>query len=220
MLFRSKKVAALNDKYFAAVQKNYQPPPILAELQNQSINATVNSLVNAGIDQNITQKIQDILRTNITTGASYPQLTQQLRDFLTNNETGVGALQRYTKQITTDALNQYSAQYLTSVANDLGFEWFRYTGAEIDTTRPFCNAMLDKKFFHISEIPDLLAGNFPEFAANDGKLNAKTGLPEGMVAGENEQTFFVYRGGYNCGHQIVGVPTESVPAQYRNALGK
>lgn len=205
-----KKVGQLNDEYFKALVKDYKQPNVVKVLQEQSIDATLNSLLKAGISTNVTEKIQEILRTNITSGSSYSGLTKQLRDFLTNNGTGVGALQRYTKQITTDALNQYSAQYVRAVSHELGFEWFRYTGAEIETSRPFCKALLDKKFFHVSEIPDLLAGNFQEFKDNDGKINDKTKLPEGMVKGENKDNFFVYRGGYNCGHQIVGVPEASI----------
>jgi hypothetical protein len=211
-------VAKLNDKYYSALSDNYTRPPIVAELQKQTIDATINSLTAAGISQSVTSKVQDILRVNITTGASYADLSQQLRDFLTQNKTGEGALERYTKQITTDALNQYSAQYSKAVSDDLGFEWFRYTGAEIEDSRPFCKAMIDKKYFHKSEIPKLLEGKFPEFADNKGVIYDKTGLPAGMVAGTSPETFFTYRGGYNCGHQIVGVPTDSVPPEYRKAL--
>lgn len=210
-----KKVGQLNDEYFKALVKDYKQPAVVEVLKTQSIDATLNSLLDAGISANVTSKIEEILRINISSGASYPKMAQQLRDFLTNNGTGVGALQRYTKQITTDALNQYSAQYVRAVSHELGFDWFRYTGAEIETSRPFCKALLDKKFFHISEIPDLLAGNFIEFKDNDGKINQNTGLPEGMVKGENKDNFFVYRGGYNCGHQIVGVPEASVPKVLR-----
>lgn len=212
-----KTVGGLQDKYFGAVEKGYKQPAMVKEIQNQSIDSALNSLLESGVSANVTNKIKDILRVNITTGASYSDLAQQLRDFITTNKVGDGALERYTKQITTDALNQYSAQYSSAVSSDLGFEWFRYTGAEIETTRPFCAAMIDKKFFHISEVPDLVIGNFEEFTANDGTLNSE-GAPDGMVKGENEGNFFVYRGGYNCGHQIVGVPTESVPKEYRDNI--
>ena len=62
---------------------------------------------------------------------------QQVRDYLLRiTALGQGAMARYTKQITTDALNQYGAQYLNAVTNDLGPRLVSaYLGALIDTSR-------------------------------------------------------------------------------------
>ena len=75
--------------------------------------------------------------------------------------------------------------------------------------------MVEKKFFHKSEIPELLKGNFPQFKAMGGEIYPKTGLPQGMVPGTNPETFLIYRGGYNCMHQAVPVSEDIVPRSER-----
>jgi hypothetical protein len=139
----------------------------------------------------------------------------QMRDFLLTNETGAGALEKYTKQITTDALNQYAAQYTNAVTNDLGLEWFMYTGSIIDTSRPLCKALIKKKYIHKSELPDIILGKFKEFDEEGGKINPKTKLPEGMIPGTNASNFHIYRGGYQCGHQLIPIDASSVPEHIR-----
>lgn len=212
------EVSKLQNEYFRSLSKEFKPNKLLNELQVQSINSTLNSLFEAGVEVNIGSKIVDILRQNITTGAKYSDMVSRLREYLDTTKAGEGALQRYAKQITTDALNQYSAQYMQVVSSDLGLEWYRYTGAEIETSRPFCKACLDKKYIHVSEIPDLLKGDFPEFKKENGRINPKTKLPEGMVAGTNPDNFHIYRGGWNCGHQLVPIPDVNIPASVKNKI--
>lgn len=209
-------VTNIQNKYFTTLSAIYKPSALLKEIRSQSINATATSLTGAGIDAGVIDKIIDLLRINITTGAKFTDLNNSLREFVVSNQSGVGVLERYTKQITTDALNQYSAQYINVVANDLGLEWFMYTGTIIATSRPFCVALVKKKYIHLSELPDIIKGNFTEFKDIDGAINSKTGLPEGMVAGTNPANFHIYRGGYQCGHQLIPVANEAVPPLIRN----
>jgi hypothetical protein len=208
-------VTNLQNEYFGTLKTKFRPTPLLREIRKQSLDATFESLTENGINAAITDKVQDILRKNITSGSSYSQTMKQLREFLTTNESGAGALERYTKQITTDALNQYSAQYTNAVTNDLGLVWFQYTGALIETSRIFCQALIEKKYIHKSELPKIVRGNFKEFEDLEGKINTKTKLPEGMVAGTNAINFHIYRGGYQCGHQLIPVDESSVPDSIR-----
>lgn len=206
-----REVSKLQNEYFKTISAEFKPPKLLGELQAQSVDAALKSLIDGGVQVNIGSKIIQILSQNITGGAKYTDMVERLREYLTTTKAGDGALERYAKQITTDALNQYSAQYLQVVSNDLGLQWYRYTGAEIETSRPFCKACLDKQYIHQSEIPDLLAGKFPEFKKEGGEINSKTKLPQGMIAGTNPENFHIYRGGWNCGHQLVPVSEDRVP---------
>ena len=205
------EVTKLQNQYFSTLVEKFKPNVLLNEIKKQSIEATVNSLTEAGISFSVTDQVQNILRQNITTGSSYSQMMSQMRDFITTNQTGSGALERYTKQITTDALNQYVAQYTNAVTNDLGLNWFMYTGAIIDTSRALCRALINKKYIHQSELPDIVLGRFFEFEQIGGKLNHKTKLPEGMIPGTNASNFHIYRGGYQCGHQLIPIDSSSVP---------
>jgi hypothetical protein len=208
------EVTTLQNEYWKAQEKTFSPSSLLKEIKKQAIADTVKSLTAAGIGEPISGQITEILRTNITTGGSYAALNSQLREALVNTKTD-GALLKYTKQITTDAINQYSAQYTQAVSNDLGFEWFGYQGSDIKTTRPFCDAMTDLRYFHVTEIPRLLRAD-DLYYIKDGKktkvpIYDKTKLPHGMIPGTNPSNFQINRGGYNCGHQIRPVSAALVP---------
>lgn len=202
-------VSSLNNTYFSQFNQKFTPAKTLPLIKEQAVNATINDLVGQGLSANIIAPIQEILRQNITTGGSYTSLQQQLTDHITNNKTGEGSLQRYTKQITTDAINQYSAQYQQTIAQDLNFSWGMYIGSNIKTTRQFCRLLTQKDWVHKSELPGIIQGDI------DGVqcvLSKTTKLPLGMILGTTADNFKIRRGGYNCGHQFFWVPDETVPA--------
>lgn len=224
-------VTNLQNQYWKNQVENFKPRSILKEIRNQAVADTVNKLTEAGIGVNIADGITNILKTNITTGGSYKQLEQQLRDNLMNNRTGEGAIEKYTKQITTDSLNQYSANYTQIVSSDLGAEWFQFQGTEIKTSRPICQAMHDAgMYFHISQVPNLLKGKdangvtleYTDVVTGENKkvgIYAKTGLPNGMIQGTNPENYFVRRNGYQCMHQFRPVLREStVPLKFREMV--
>jgi len=212
----------LQTKYFAQADKNFQASEFTEEMRRQMIDQTVKQLGEQGIAVSLQDEVTELLRQNITTGSEYSDLVDMLRQRMTDTDTD-GALQRYAKQITVDAVNQYSAQNLHFIASDLGYEWFRYAGHDIDTTRPFCDAMTDREYFHISEVPDLLAAKDLRYRAKGGEMKPvpiyqRTGLPGGMIEGTNVSNFFVRRGGYNCGHQILPTNERLIPESIKNRV--
>jgi hypothetical protein len=209
-------VTALQNSYFSTIEKKFTPSKLGAEIKTQSVDAVVDNLTERGIDANVIAGVENILKTSITTGGSVADLQEQLRNNILSNDTGAGALERYTRQITTDALNQYSAQYTQIIASDLGLEWFRYSGSLIETSREFCIACRAKEWIHISEFQDLLDGNFAEFEEAGGKMYK--GLPEGMIPDTNVSNFPIYRGGFNCGHSLRPVRESAVPEAIRNRI--
>lgn len=208
------EITKLQNTYWKSVETKFKPRAILKQLRKQAVSDTVNKLMDSGIGVNVGDRITDILRTSITTGGSYKKLTAQLRDGLLNTEQK-GYLDRYAKQVTIDSLNQYSAQYNNVVASDLGYTWYKYDNTDIDTTRPFCDAMTDSPYFHVSEIPRLLRAEdlyyYKDGVKTKVPLYGKTGLPHGMIPGTDASNFFVNRGGYNCGHQVRPVNERQVP---------
>lgn len=207
------QVSDLQDTYFRSLSTTEGPTKLLQAIREQSIEQAVNSLTESGISANVTQGIQDILKRNITSGGNYSDLLKQMRNFILTNETGAGALERYTKQITTDSLNQFSAQYSQTLTADLGFEWYMYVGSNKATTREFCELLTKKKYIHKSELPDIINGYI------DGKkvaINPKTKLWYGAVSGTNVSNFPINRGGHGCDHQFLAVSSEVVPKILRS----
>jgi len=72
-----------------------------------------------------------------------------------------------------------------------------------------------KQFIYESELEDVVKGNFKEFDQENGKIDSRTDLPSGMIPGTNADNFKIYRGGYNCGHQLVPVSEVVVPKNIR-----
>ncbi len=223
-------VTTLQNEYWKSIEPKFKPRVILKEIRKQAVTDTVAKLTEAGIGTNIADSITDILRTNITSGGSYKQLEQQLRDSIMNNRTGDGILEKYTKQITTDAISTYARTYTQVTSDDLGAEWFEYQGTDIKTSRGFCQYMHENRIFHISQVPAMLKaldinGNKMEYSdVATGKMKKveiydKTGLPGGMIAGTNPMNFFVRAGGYNCPHVPRPMLREkTVPLAIREAV--
>lgn len=216
-----REITVMQNEYWRQTEASFTPKTLLKEIRNQAIGDVVKNLTSQGIAVNVADQVSAILRNNITTGGSYAKLNSQLREKILNTTTD-GGLLKYTKQITTDAINQYNAQYTQAVSNDLGFEWFAYQGSDIITTRPFCDAMTDLRYFHVSEIPRLLRAE-DLYYIKDGKktkvpIYEKTKLPHGMIPGTNPSNFQINRGGYNCGHQIRPVSESRVPQEIKDRV--
>lgn len=207
-------VSKLQNEYFKSINKSFKPSEILDEIRKQSITSTAESLSEMGLNANVIQPIVDMLQQNITTGGSWQELNKMLQDSILSNEKGLGTLERYTTTLTNDSLNQFSAQYTQTIASSLNYKWFIYTGGLIRTSRAFCEALKAKKYVHISELPQIVVGNFNEFE-KEGNMNPKTGLPKGMIDGTNAKNFYVYRGGYNCGHQLTPTDEVNIPQNLR-----
>ena len=203
-------VARLNDKYFSSVADRYSPPKMLAEVRKQAVNDAVAALTENGIGANYTDQLRDIVKTAITSGGSYSDLTEKLRTTITGTDEEAGKLIKYARQVTTDGINQFNRTYQKAVTDDLGFKWFRYTGSNLRTTRPFCREMTkpENEYFHISQVPDIIKGRL-----NSGEVDT-----QGLRKETNSTNFFIYAGGYNCGHSIIPVPEALVPDAVRLAI--
>lgn len=208
-------VGELQEQYFAAYNYKFKPSKTLQIIKEMSIDKTLNDLLGQGLQSNIVDAVQDVLIANVTAGGSYASMTQQLQNDILNSNAGEGSLQRYTKTITTDAINQYSAQYHETLAIDLNFDWGRYVGSNITTSREFCLLLTAKEWVHRSELPEIIKGHIDGHSC---KLSSSTGLPLGMKAGTNVDNFKIMRGGWHCGHQWFWVPNAAVPTYIKARL--
>lgn len=180
-----------------------------------AVENTVNMLAGTGLEANVTNKINEILLRSITSGGMYADLVREMSDFLTTNENGEGALQRYARTWTTTSLNQFAGQHNKLMTDDLDIEWYEYTGSNMDTTREFCEVLREKRYIHKSEFPEIIKGNID---GHQCEIYERTGLPKGMIAGTTPENFITNRGGWNCGHQLVPVSTAMVPKEIREKV--
>ena len=201
-------ITKLNNDYFNTIATDFSPSKLLDQIRLSSIDLMAESLTEAGINANIIAPVKSMVQKSITTGAQYTDLLNNVSNSIQGDKNNAGSLERYTRQITTDGLNQYSAQYMDTVASHLGFEWYMYVGSNLTTTRPFCQYLTLQKYIHSAEIPDILAGHVDDRTI---PINPKTGVWAGGVPGTDEDNFPIYRGGYNCGHQLIPVSEIVVP---------
>ncbi len=204
------KVTQLQTEYFATIEKGFTLPAFVDQLKKSSVTAMVEGLTGAGIEANITEKAADIVRRNISEGARFGDLLTEMRTFLTKTETSAGALTRYAHVFTTDALNGYAREYNQVVSDDLNSQWFIYSGALVEASRDFCEALVKKKWIHISEFQSITNPGKP-VALIDGKRVSKQGLKPGT----NPVTFRSVAGGFQCGHLVSPTNEEFVPDNIR-----
>lgn len=207
-------VESLQNSYFSLFNAQYKPSRTLPIIKSLAIDSTINGLIGQGLGSAVVDKIGEMLTSSTTTGGSYASLTQQLVNSVKGTSEQEGLLARHSRTITTDAINQYAAQYQSTVAADLGLNWLRYVGSNITTTREFCERLTAKEWVHKSELPTVIHGKIDGVQCKLGKQ----GLPLGMIPGTDASNFQVRRGGYNCGHQAFWVPDSAVPDDVKRQL--
>lgn len=218
-------VTTLQNEYWRGIERKFKPRSILKQMRTVAIDDTIAKLTENGLHAGVVQPVSDVLTQNITQGGSMKDLRATLLESLTNTSTP-GTLQKYATQIVTDSINQYSRNYTQIVTSDLGLEWYSYRNSLIKTSRPFCIAMVERRYFHVSEIPALLKAEDLYYKdPKTGKktkvpINKKTNLPDGMYIGTNVSNFITLLGGYNCGHQVGPVSESIVKNQAINIYNK
>jgi hypothetical protein len=209
------KVDKVNDRYLADLFNEEGKAKVLEEVKKANIDATIQQLTENGIAGGLEIELNKILRTNITSGGSYSDLADKLRRMVVGDDESESYMQKNANRIVKDAVHQYNRGYMKTVSDDLGFEWFEYVGSLKENSRDFCRHMVEKRYFHKSEIPDLLEGNIDGTQVD---IYDKTGLPEGMIDGTNEDNFQILAGGYGCNHGIYAVPEVNVPEEIRESI--
>lgn len=187
---------SLNSGYFEGIGKafNAQSTSINA-LQKQTISSIESLLLNNGLESQIKTPLSNILFQNVTSGGSYSGMLEQVKVYVVGDE-NEGKLMHYVKQITRDALNNYSRSYQSSIGNALGLEFYQYVGGLMPESREFCRDRVNG-YFHYKEI---------ESWAN---LSWKGKRPD-----TTESSIFIYCGGFSCGHNAMPVSTSMVPKQW------
>jgi len=189
---------------------------ILKILRNQSVERTVMYLGESGINVNIIGKVQELLQSNITTGGSYASYVDQIKEFITGSKDNLGAFQKYANTIVVDGLNTYSRTYTNAIVDDLGLEWFQYTGTLLTTSRAWCDNMVKKRFVHKSELKTILIDNIDGIEICSEEIPCgKNKLPSGMKKETTVNNLLNLAGGWNCGHRFIPIDDVIVPKEIK-----
>lgn len=186
--------AELNDDIFRSMFSKFETKDLYRSITTASQKTAIDLLSEAGINQNFITPLKTNLTNSITTGQSFAQMVTGLRDFVEGSSEAEGSLLRYVKQVARDSYSIADRTYTTTVSQDIGIDWFKYSGSTVTDTRDFCLARFGK-FFHRKEVEGW--GNIKKW---DGRIN-----------GTNSKNIFNFAGGWNCLHSIQPVSIEAVP---------
>jgi hypothetical protein len=195
-------VQKINNEYLGTIAESFKPNAVLQkQILSYEMEVTANSLVGAGIEAEVIDPVKKLIQNAVVSGGGYGDLVGQLRDDIKGiPDIRGGSLSRYTNQIATDAMNQYSRNYVQAISNDLDFEWFYYSGGIKSTSRRYCKKR-SGRHFHKKEIEK----------SSHLKWSGKS-------KGTNESSIFTLCGGYNCGHRYLPVDEDQVPKRVKRRV--
>lgn len=203
-------VSDLQENYFSKIDAAADKPPVVDSIIDHSFNTAVSDLTAAGLQSTVVDAAADIVSTGITEGTSFGDMNTQLREFMLGNEEKEGKLLSYSKQIVSDTMHTSSRNYNSLMTDKLGLKWFRYVGALVADSRPWCIALEHKEWIHESELPSIC----------NGTINGQKVSKQGLMPDTNKENVISRCGGYNCAHHMVPVPDELVPANIRRKFEK
>lgn len=185
----------LINTYFSSFPGFDPKNKIYGSILNYNVEYTVDTLMESGISEYFKKPLINSLRQSIVEGVSKTDLLKSLRAEIMGTIDRKPRLERYVKQVATDAVNQFNGNYIGSISNDLGLSHYFYKGTKIEETRPFC-IHLTGKFMKESQLR--------EYVNNESKGKGWAG----MIPGTNFGNIITRRGGYNCRHTIIPVSKE------------
>lgn len=189
-------LAELSNEYITLAIGDFKPKKALYEaILEANIATTKDALLGAGIRENFGTAIQEVLKDNIAGIGSRSELNKTLRKFIEGSPQDAPFLNRYIKQTTNDSVMTFNAEYIQTIAEDLDVEHYYYQGTLIADSRPFCVSR---------------AGRY--FTTDEVKAWPNLKGWQGRMSGTNSSTIFIYRGGYNCRHQLWPVSKEQYDA--------
>ncbi len=187
-------ITGANSQYFNFILDTFTPSAqYITNLQKQTIGELQSLLANEGLEAMMKQPILNILNQNINSGASFTDLLKQVREFTLGTDKLQGQLMRYSRQITTDSLFNFNRALQEAVSQNVGLNYYFYSGGRDKDSRPFCIDRVSK-YYHKREVE--------EWASLEW---------EGKRRGTTASSIFIYAGGYSCKHTIIAVSEITVP---------
>lgn len=197
------KQAKINEQYFKTAFEDFGGSEVAEQIVKKTKQAAVEGLIGGSLDENFLKPAEKLLTDLVSSGADFKEAILSIRQFAEGGDEVDGKLLKYAKQIAHDQFAFADRGYTNAAAEEMGAEWYFYSGGEIQTTRCFCDER-NGLYFHFREIEAWGRGeNLGECKSGD--------LWAGAHIDTNAQTIFIYAGGYNCLHSLVPVSIFDVP---------
>lgn len=161
---------------------------VVGEISDEKL---VSNLSGQGMRDQFTKPVKRMIYQNLMTGTPGSKVKTILHDYIIGKKDEIGQLERWTGQITRDALSQYDGAINDMVRVEFDLNAFQYIGSLVKDSRPQCERWVIQKngVLLYSEIEKELA-----WARSNG---------QGLIPGTNKDNFATYRGGYNCRHTAI-----------------
>lgn len=186
----------INVRYFESVNNKFAANrAFIKNLQTSTIKNIESTILQDGLQSQVKTPLVNILNQNVNMGGQFSGMLKQTREFIEGNDEVEGRVMSYSRTYLRDSLFNYSRSYQESTTNDLGLDWYLYSGGLIDKSREFCIERVDK-YFHRSEVE--------RWANLDW---------QGKKAGTTESSIFIFCGGWNCSHSLIPVHESVVPKE-------
>lgn len=212
-VFDFDKVFDLNRDYWdgEGVLFNAKINEVLGFEKNQTINKLISDLVGTGVDTNVIQGLQQRIKEGIVTRQKYSELKDVVRNYLITNNTQ-SRLLRYAGLVTMDSIRGYDGTIQKVVSDEYQMEAFRYVGSLEKDSRKTCIGLIrapDK--IYVPRTKETFSNPYAHLVLADG-IYLQKDIAEIIKISQNNpgwnpnttvNTFFVYRGGYNCTHQAL-----------------
>lgn len=200
------KQAKLNNSYFVELNAGFENKDLYKLTVEASQKNAITLLGEDSFSQALITPISQTLQASINSSVSFVSTLDTLRMFIEGDSEVDGRLASHVKRVAYDSFSASDRSYTNVVATDLGLEFYRWQGGEVEDTRDFCDERLGK-YFHKKEIEQWGEGN----KCCGLKWPDNKGLWQGRNSATNKATIFTFAGGYNCKHGIIPVSIKSVP---------
>ncbi len=189
------KVDVQNVKYFTSINEGFKPKKLfLKNLQSDTITTIEKYILQDGLKSQVINPLSQILNQNVNSGGSFTGFQEQIKDYILGNSKVEGRALSYTRTYLMDSMFTYARTFQQAITNDLGLEFYLYSGGLIDTSRPFCIERAGK-YFHHKEVESWASLQW-----------------SGKKSGTTESSIFLFAGGHVCQHEIIPVSKLIVPA--------
>ena len=179
----------INQKLFTQKLTGFQQKDIFTNLVENSQEIAIEGL-QASIQSEIVTEIKKFVNSGISSQQSFEGLVTAIQNSVLSQDAAlIGNIQTAAR----DFFSISDANYTIAVANDLGIEWYLYTGTLVRESRDFCKERKGK-IFHESEIRQ-----WPKLKW------------QGKIPSTDATTIFIFRGGYNCLDLFMPVDESDVP---------